>query len=821
MLNGTDPLPDWLAHEPLLMRVVREIVPRADVADVLQCTWLALLSGPAPSGRARRAWLVRVARNFAYEHLRAEANRRARELESTPSVDEFDPLQAELGARVLRELGALEEPYRRSLKLRFLEQRTYAEIAAEVGVAETAVRKRVERGLRRIRRRLDGGTGFGAAGLAAWWSRVLARIGRRSTGSARGLSQLGWGALAACLLLVPGLLRQTEDSSSSAAAPRGPQPAGDAQAIAMFGHLDTQRSVVDRRAVLGTPSPDESAARDESEVPHLRGRLLGPRGLPFTGEALRLRSTGQAVPVDAAGRFDLLARPEDLALGERWVAAYSSLAADAPWARAAMEHLLVIAPRTRVEGVVRDARGSPLAEVTVRASLAAAFDLETDLSCTVPWSGATTRTDADGRYTLSGLPAQRAELRFQHPGFPPLERAIGAALAGDSDPLARRLDVRLRASPRVAAAPLLEGIVLGSAGEPLPGARVHADERVAVADREGRYRLELPESTEAVRVSVAARGCATTVEEVQYDVAEHNVPRDWKLERARRIAGRALGPTGRPWAGALVVPWGEPWLHEGLGATDLAQPLGDTVDFFGLGRRAVARTGPDGEFELAGFARGSHRLALVDPSLALVHVCDPVLVEDADVELEVRVPADPWRVLRGRVVDGAGRPRAGVAVMLALQVSNHGSVDCWRSLGTAALTDADGTFVFEGVPRACRAKLLRLEPPRQYAPVLVEAGGDQWVELAAERLRYFRVELARPPADVVGARVLDAQGRPLPVTLAHQSRSIEVGPGFDVVAGTSRVLATTARAVTVRIECDPPVELPAVLAEQGVTVVRG
>jgi len=52
-------------------------------------------------------------------------------------------------------MGALDPTTRLAIALRFLEEQTYQEISAQLGLGESAVKMRVSRGLDQLRRRLS------------------------------------------------------------------------------------------------------------------------------------------------------------------------------------------------------------------------------------------------------------------------------------------------------------------------------------------------------------------------------------------------------------------------------------------------------------------------------------------------------------------------------------------------------------------------------------------------------------------------------------------------------------------------------------------
>jgi len=130
--------------------VLRRTRNRHDAEELTQQTFVdaatALERGVVP--RSSRNWLLTVAQRRIVD----ESRRRARPLAGEPAVFQMD---ADTGTPLTVALGFLSAEDRRLLFLRFVEDRTHAEIAAAVGCSEGAVRMRVSRALRRVHRRLE------------------------------------------------------------------------------------------------------------------------------------------------------------------------------------------------------------------------------------------------------------------------------------------------------------------------------------------------------------------------------------------------------------------------------------------------------------------------------------------------------------------------------------------------------------------------------------------------------------------------------------------------------------------------------------------
>ncbi len=146
-----------------LRRLAVRLVQDPHVAeDVVQDTVVAALthapSQPREPGAAR-AWLARVLRNVVRQGHRAARRRAARErehgtVEATAATTE---VVEELAwhRTLVEQVEALAEPYRSTIVLRFLRERSPRDIAAEQGVAVKTVYTRIDRGLAQLREALD------------------------------------------------------------------------------------------------------------------------------------------------------------------------------------------------------------------------------------------------------------------------------------------------------------------------------------------------------------------------------------------------------------------------------------------------------------------------------------------------------------------------------------------------------------------------------------------------------------------------------------------------------------------------------------------
>jgi RNA polymerase sigma-70 factor (ECF subfamily) len=159
-------------HLPVVLRFVlgrvgdREL--SADLtAEVFAAALLARRSFDPARGHAR-AWLCTIAANKIADSLRRGRVEDAcrRRLQMAPvGFDDDDLGRVEERADAGSAVGNLEELFaglpadtRAVLEARVVDDRDYAEIAAQLGCSESVVRQRVSRGLARLRLQLTGKT---------------------------------------------------------------------------------------------------------------------------------------------------------------------------------------------------------------------------------------------------------------------------------------------------------------------------------------------------------------------------------------------------------------------------------------------------------------------------------------------------------------------------------------------------------------------------------------------------------------------------------------------------------------------------------------
>lgn len=151
-----------LAQTDWVLDLARSLVDPVHAEDVSQEAILIALRHPPRAYEDEpglRAWLRRVVVNLVHRQARAEGHRHLREEraarpESQPSV--LDTVERASQVRmVVDAVTDLEEPYRAAVLLRYFDQRSAVEVAKMIDESPAAVRKRVSRGLDKLRARLE------------------------------------------------------------------------------------------------------------------------------------------------------------------------------------------------------------------------------------------------------------------------------------------------------------------------------------------------------------------------------------------------------------------------------------------------------------------------------------------------------------------------------------------------------------------------------------------------------------------------------------------------------------------------------------------
>jgi RNA polymerase sigma factor (sigma-70 family) len=142
-------------HRHGVFRYLCRIVGRAETAhDLTQEVFLRVTRVGAPEADAagRRAWVFRIARNLALNHVRDHRH----DSHTAPLVDVVAPAVQELAAAIRQALSALSDVDRDVFLLRESAGLSYEEIAAACDLSVEAVRSRLKRTRLELRASLAG-----------------------------------------------------------------------------------------------------------------------------------------------------------------------------------------------------------------------------------------------------------------------------------------------------------------------------------------------------------------------------------------------------------------------------------------------------------------------------------------------------------------------------------------------------------------------------------------------------------------------------------------------------------------------------------------
>ncbi|MEM6572079.1 MAG: RNA polymerase sigma factor [Planctomycetota bacterium] len=143
-------------HGDYLRRLALALVrDEAAAHDVAQETWRVALERADTRVEHSRAWLGGIARRIAWRRVREDRRRAAREADvARPESDPAEPSLA-WGDTLQSALRRLDEPFRESVVLRYMQGLPPREIAKRTGVPLETVKSRLKRGLAALRRDLD------------------------------------------------------------------------------------------------------------------------------------------------------------------------------------------------------------------------------------------------------------------------------------------------------------------------------------------------------------------------------------------------------------------------------------------------------------------------------------------------------------------------------------------------------------------------------------------------------------------------------------------------------------------------------------------
>lgn len=139
-------------HAPIVYGAcLRVLEDQSRAADVVQETFLQLLRDAGKITGSVPSWLHRVATRKALDAVRADARRRKREARYAADKPLKTTRWEDVSVHVDQGLDELDDETRRILIQRFFQGRTTTDIAADSGVSQPTVSRRVESGVAELR----------------------------------------------------------------------------------------------------------------------------------------------------------------------------------------------------------------------------------------------------------------------------------------------------------------------------------------------------------------------------------------------------------------------------------------------------------------------------------------------------------------------------------------------------------------------------------------------------------------------------------------------------------------------------------------------
>ncbi len=754
-----------LADTERLLPLIRRLVRDEDAArDVLQETRIAALDADGDG----RGYLRGIAANLARRWHRGERRRRAHEREAGArrvSAAGEAPAGAERAERlraVIDAVLALEEPYRSTVALRYLDDRSPSAIAREQGVPVSTVRTRLHRGLDRLRRTLESRHGTRRAWMAAyaplvrttaalgWKGVVMSSKGKGIVGVVAALALVGW--IVVDRTAPPTAVDTVSDDVTAAS--EAVERDESAPVLAPAGAAEpTERA--------DSPPPAVAAVAPVDGDDFIAGSVSDAANNPVAGarvEVVHRRVSLVRTETGADGRFRITGLRKHGSEFIVWVTKPGLARDGARVVVGRSRAFRLVAPGvldvTIVDAVDRTPIGSG----------------ELTLWCHDPRTRAMQAialpVDGAGRVTCADLPPGAFSVGVVSPRHRPITRRWLSIAAGRRTTLVLALSRGRTVEGRV---------VRASDGGPIVGARVRCGELApAISDAAGVFRLVGAPARGTVTVD--ADGFAT--QQVKLDACA-----EVRLDRVGTVTGTLHDATGAPIDGVRVslVNWDR-------------------------SRRGQATSDARGRFAIAVHGLGKRHVLHVVHGAAVRRV-GPFTV-DAGMTHDVGAVAVDGACGLDVVVRTASGAPAGDSRVVAESVDTIG-----KSLAEVRLhgrTDESGRIRFDGVT----AGRYRVAAAIQGWPRF--EGDPPVVELVAGR----STSVMRTVADVVSVHgvVVDTDGHPIEMAEIASGSAVSGADGrftLDRVVG-SRVAIGATKPGYSRGRCEPFV---ATAAPPTVTIV--
>ncbi len=578
---GCDDLRDHAGRIRALARTVATDENGAD--DLAQNALMQELRREDDGRPKNRGWFVGLLRNLARkEHRSAERRRRreatvARECHAAPAAEVVQ--HAETLQQVVAAAMELDEPYRTTILLRYLEDRSVDEVAAAMQVPASTVRVRTKRAVERLRESLRRSLGDGYAllllSLAAPqpvptpWASPSSLTQTPEPGPMNLIfskpAALCIGA--ALLASTPFVLDWSERTEVPPFALD--EASADARRDGAGADVAAHTSVV---ATAGREAESAGGVAMESQAVHppFSRKVVDRGGNAVVGALVKVYERS----FEGSERYrtgDFVAAPAEATTDDAGVFTLGEIHPFATWGvevskdgfattyatvRPDKTDAIVLHAATDLVGEVRDAASGVLLEgVAVRVF---AFGVEGGLAR----RARTVFTDEDGAYRLQGVRAgSRLKVEFQRDGFAPWFTMVN--LAADSE---NRFDARIGTDANASITVVddaTNSIVVGAS------VRVHGYTSTALGttDEQGRIDVPLAWVADASAVSAFDGGAGVSVHKDGYCTTARRLPRataagstalEIRLVLSARVEGSVRDLAGQPVEGARVNWFGAP-----------------------------------------------------------------------------------------------------------------------------------------------------------------------------------------------------------------------------------------------------------------------
>ena len=702
---------DLASHAAFLTRLARALARGPDEAeDLVQDAYLTALRHPPDPDRPARPWFAQVVRNLVRMRRRGEARRHEREQvwggdsRAVPTPEQL--LERAHAHRALAEqVVLLDEPFRRTLLLRFVEGLDTARIAELEGIAQGTVRWRIKQGLDRLRAGLEEQAPGGR------WLRALVPLapGALPAAAPAGIHWIAGGALImkakSKLALVLAALAAVGGSVALVLQRQSAEPAGAAVAKTAPAATAAVPHRVEAPLQPAAQAPDARplalvAARAEPDPGSPRGSIEGrvmnwSTAAPVSGAEVVLTladGASSTLSTDGEGRFRFeperpglvtiaaITAPGYLPFAPEW--GYSAIELMARPGVKVTDLVIYLSPAVDYVGVVVSADGKPVPGAEVRIIDLPAREQEL---ISIP-----------DRFTTDG----KGEFKFHAPDAALFEARArghgpGRARLDQTAVITHRLTIKLAGDQvnESLGTAKLSGLVVDGAGQPLAGVLVSASpEAPDPPPRTFRPDAELTAAGRAVSAAdgrFAIDGLDPGPYEVVARDREHTPGRASVVLEDRRTAEVKLEMT----SGALLTGRVRDTAGEPVPAFTVVVFEQESL---GRGRVVATRTFVDsgGAFTVEGLEARDYRL------LATAHSHAPSRSVDATAVLppakpsavEIELPAGA--TLSGVVRDPSGKPIEWARVSVE---GGLGEGSTPVPFFASAVTDARGEFVLRGL----------------------------------------------------------------------------------------------------------------------------